>query len=88
MDLEIPRQLTPLIALARRKVCEENLAALRFSPGSNHIAYFQMEDIAYESDRRILYVYTLGSEEPIPVQLDGVHCRSRRGNHFLALVCE
>lgn len=37
-----------------------------FSPDSKQIAYFQMEDIAYESDRRILYVYTLGSEEPIP----------------------
>ncbi|KAJ5669067.1 hypothetical protein N7462_010137 [Penicillium macrosclerotiorum] len=38
----------------------------RFSPNSKQIAYFQMEDIAYESDRRTLYVYSIGSDETIP----------------------
>lgn len=37
-----------------------------FSPDSKQIAYFQMDDIAYESDRRTLYVYTMGSKELIP----------------------
>ncbi|CEJ61117.1 Putative Dipeptidyl-peptidase 5 [Penicillium brasilianum] len=37
-----------------------------FSPDSKRIAYFQMEDIAYESDRRVLYVYSIGSEKTIP----------------------
>lgn len=37
-----------------------------FSPDSKKIAYFQMEEDNYESDRRILYVYTIGSEEAIP----------------------
>lgn len=37
-----------------------------FSPDSKKIAYFQMEDIAYESDRRTTYVYTIGSQGTIP----------------------
>jgi hypothetical protein len=37
-----------------------------FSPDSRHIAYFQMGNIAYESDRRVLYVYTLHSKKTIP----------------------
>ena len=37
-----------------------------FSPDGKRIAYFQMEDIAYESDRRTLYVYQVGSKETIP----------------------
>ncbi|KAJ5684556.1 uncharacterized protein N7477_000901 [Penicillium maclennaniae] len=37
-----------------------------FSPDSKQLAYFQMTDIAYESDRRTLYVYTIGSKETIP----------------------
>jgi hypothetical protein len=37
-----------------------------FSPDGRRIAYFQMENIAYESDRRVLYVYTIGSEKTIP----------------------
>ncbi|KAJ5151226.1 uncharacterized protein N7482_010478 [Penicillium canariense] len=37
-----------------------------FSPDSRRIAYFQMEDISYESDRRTLYIYTIGSEKTIP----------------------
>ncbi|CAL5875206.1 uncharacterized protein PFLUO_LOCUS9510 [Penicillium psychrofluorescens] len=37
-----------------------------FSPDSRQLAYFQMEDIFYESDRRTLYVYTIGSQEIIP----------------------
>lgn len=37
-----------------------------FSPDSEHIAYFQMTDVAYESDRRTTYVYKVGSKETIP----------------------
>lgn len=37
-----------------------------FSPDSKKIAYFQMEDISYESDRRTTYVYTIGSRKTIP----------------------
>lgn len=37
-----------------------------FSPDSERLAYFQMTDIAYESDRRTLYVYTIGSKQTIP----------------------
>ncbi|KAJ5591514.1 uncharacterized protein N7459_001883 [Penicillium hispanicum] len=37
-----------------------------FSPDSERVAYFQMEDIAYESDRRTLYVHTIGSKDTIP----------------------
>ncbi|PGH05947.1 hypothetical protein AJ80_08259 [Polytolypa hystricis UAMH7299] len=37
-----------------------------FSPDSKKIAYFQMEEANYESDRRILYIYTLGSKKTIP----------------------
>lgn len=36
-----------------------------FSPDSKRIAYFQMKDIAYESDRRTTYVYTIGSKNTI-----------------------
>lgn len=36
-----------------------------FSPDSRRIAYFQMENIAYESDRRVLYVYNIGSDKTI-----------------------
>jgi len=36
-----------------------------FSPNSKKIAYVQQADIAYESDRRTLYVYTLGSDKTI-----------------------
>lgn len=36
-----------------------------FSPDGRHIAYLQMEDVAYESDRRTVYVYTLGSNDTI-----------------------
>ncbi|KAA8650437.1 hypothetical protein EYZ11_000863 [Aspergillus tanneri] len=36
-----------------------------FSPGSDKIAYFQMTDEAYESDRRTLYVYSIGSKDTI-----------------------
>ncbi|EPS29403.1 hypothetical protein PDE_04352 [Penicillium oxalicum 114-2] len=34
-----------------------------FSPDGRHVAYLQMEDISYESDRRVLYVHKVGSEE-------------------------
>ncbi|PWY93188.1 dipeptidyl peptidase V [Aspergillus sclerotioniger CBS 115572] len=37
-----------------------------FSPNSDKLAYFQMADREYESDRRTLYVYTIGSDETIP----------------------
>ncbi|KAI9038621.1 dipeptidyl peptidase DppV [Aspergillus affinis] len=37
-----------------------------FSPGSDKIAYFQMTDATYESDRRTLYVYSIGSKKTIP----------------------
>ncbi|PYH96045.1 dipeptidyl peptidase V [Aspergillus ellipticus CBS 707.79] len=37
-----------------------------FSPNSDKVAYFQMADREYESDRRTLYVYTIGSNETIP----------------------
>lgn len=37
-----------------------------FSPDGKRLAYFQMEDIAYESDRRTLYVYQVGSKKTIP----------------------
>lgn len=36
-----------------------------FSPNSKKIAYVQQADISYESDRRTLYVYTVGSEKTI-----------------------
>jgi len=36
-----------------------------FSPDSGRLAYFQMADIAYESDRRTLYIYTIGSNQTI-----------------------
>ncbi|KAI1091320.1 alpha/beta-hydrolase [Rostrohypoxylon terebratum] len=35
----------------------------RFSPSGKHIAYFQMNGIAYESDRNILYVASTESED-------------------------
>ncbi|KAK2807685.1 putative dipeptidyl-peptidase 5 [Onygenales sp. PD_10] len=34
-----------------------------FSPDGKKIAYLQMEDEIYESDRRVVYIYTLGSKE-------------------------
>ncbi|KAI9374431.1 putative dipeptidyl-peptidase 5 [Aspergillus egyptiacus] len=34
-----------------------------FSPDSKQLAYFQMEEKTYESDRRILYIYDLPSEK-------------------------
>jgi hypothetical protein len=34
-----------------------------FSPDSKTLAYFQMEDPTYESDRRVLYLYDLSSKE-------------------------
>ena len=37
-----------------------------FSPDGQRIAYFQMKDISYESDRRTLYIHTIGSQEPNP----------------------
>lgn len=37
-----------------------------FSPDSRRLAYFQMAHPSYESDRRVLYIYTLDSEETIP----------------------
>ncbi|EAU30066.1 dipeptidyl-peptidase 5 precursor [Aspergillus terreus NIH2624] len=37
-----------------------------FSPDSRHLAYFQMAHKSYESDRRVLYVYTLGSKTTTP----------------------
>lgn len=37
-----------------------------FSPESDKLAYFQMTDPTYESDRRTLYVYSLGSKKTIP----------------------
>ncbi|KAJ5750545.1 hypothetical protein N7533_007573 [Penicillium manginii] len=40
-------------------------SAPAFSPDSKKLAYFQMTDISYESDRRTLYVYTLGSKKTI-----------------------
>ncbi|KAJ5702364.1 hypothetical protein N7488_009912 [Penicillium malachiteum] len=36
-----------------------------FSPDSKRVAYLQMRDIAYESDRRVLYVYEIGSKKTI-----------------------
>ncbi|KAJ5855500.1 uncharacterized protein N7529_009444 [Penicillium soppii] len=36
-----------------------------FSPDGRRIAYLQMEDVAYEADRRTVYVYTLQSKETI-----------------------
>ncbi|KAJ5084105.1 hypothetical protein NUU61_008684 [Penicillium alfredii] len=36
-----------------------------FSPDSDQIAYLQMKDIAYEADRRTLYVYTIDSKKTI-----------------------
>ncbi|KAK2764594.1 putative dipeptidyl-peptidase 5 [Arachnomyces sp. PD_36] len=36
-----------------------------FSPDSKQIAYLQMEEEDYESDRRIIYVSSLGLDEPI-----------------------
>ncbi|EKV05244.1 Dipeptidyl-peptidase 5 [Penicillium digitatum Pd1] len=36
-----------------------------FSPDGRHLAYLQMEDISYESDRRTVYVYTIGSTDTI-----------------------
>ncbi|KAK9856379.1 hypothetical protein MYU51_001249 [Penicillium brevicompactum] len=36
-----------------------------FSPDGRRIAYLQMEDVAYESDRRTVYVYTVESKETI-----------------------
>jgi dipeptidyl aminopeptidase/acylaminoacyl peptidase len=36
-----------------------------FSPDGRRIAYLQMEDVAYESDRRTVYVYTLESKDTI-----------------------
>ncbi|CAG8189892.1 unnamed protein product [Penicillium olsonii] len=36
-----------------------------FSPDGRHIAYLQMEEVAYESDRRTVYVYTLESKDTI-----------------------
>ncbi|KAL2818260.1 Alpha/Beta hydrolase protein [Aspergillus cavernicola] len=34
-----------------------------FSPNSKTLAYFQMEDKSYESDRRVLYTYDIASKE-------------------------
>ncbi|KAJ5716289.1 hypothetical protein N7493_008200 [Penicillium malachiteum] len=36
-----------------------------FSPDSKRVAYLQMRNIAYESDRRILYIYEIGSKKAI-----------------------
>ncbi|KAJ6028061.1 hypothetical protein N7540_003637 [Penicillium herquei] len=36
-----------------------------FSPDSKRVAYLQMHEISYESDRRVLYVYEIGSKEAI-----------------------
>ncbi|CAG8389614.1 unnamed protein product [Penicillium salamii] len=36
-----------------------------FSPDGRRIAYLQMEDVAYESDRRTVYIYTVESKETI-----------------------
>ncbi|CAG7921111.1 unnamed protein product [Penicillium olsonii] len=36
-----------------------------FSPDGRRIAYLQMEEVAYESDRRTVYVYTLESKDTI-----------------------
>ncbi|KAJ5212436.1 uncharacterized protein N7498_004082 [Penicillium cinerascens] len=38
-----------------------------FSPDSERLAYLQMTDVAYEADRRTLYVYTIGSKQTISV---------------------
>ncbi|KAL2214806.1 putative dipeptidyl-peptidase 5 [Thermoascus aurantiacus ATCC 26904] len=40
-------------------------SAKPFAINAKKIAYFQMEEDNYESDRRVLYVYTIGSEETI-----------------------
>lgn len=37
-----------------------------FSPDSKQIAYTQMNDIKYESDRSIIYIYSLHSKKTIP----------------------
>nr|AAB67282.1 secreted dipeptidyl peptidase [Aspergillus fumigatus] len=37
-----------------------------FSPNGDKLAYFQMRDETYESDRALLYVYSLGSKKTIP----------------------
>lgn len=37
-----------------------------FSPDSSRIAYGQMSDIRYESDRTVMYVHTIGSDETNP----------------------
>ena len=37
-----------------------------FSPNSDKLAYFQMKDENYESDRNTLYVYSIGSNTTIP----------------------
>ena len=37
-----------------------------FSPNSDKLAYFQMKDNDYESDRRTLYVYSIDSNSTIP----------------------
>ncbi|BDD61071.1 putative dipeptidyl-peptidase 5 [Monascus purpureus] len=44
---------------------EGDSSSPEFSPDSSKLAYFQMKDISYESDRRTLYVYTLGSNDTI-----------------------
>ncbi|OQE19643.1 hypothetical protein PENFLA_c018G09782 [Penicillium flavigenum] len=36
-----------------------------FSPDGRHIAYLQMEDISYESDRRTVYIHTIDSKDTI-----------------------
>lgn len=36
-----------------------------FSPDGRRIAYVQMEEISYESDRRVVYIYTLDSKDTI-----------------------
>ncbi|KAL6230851.1 putative dipeptidyl-peptidase 5 [Aspergillus navahoensis] len=38
-----------------------------FSPDSKSLAYFQMEDPTYESDRRVIYIYDLESKEITPL---------------------
>ncbi|EAW06401.1 dipeptidyl peptidase DppV [Aspergillus clavatus NRRL 1] len=37
-----------------------------FSPNSEKLAYLQMKDETYEADRRVLYVYSIGSKKTIP----------------------
>ncbi|KAF9885016.1 putative dipeptidyl-peptidase 5 [Aspergillus nanangensis] len=41
-----------------------------FSPGSDKIAYFQMADKSYESDRRVLYIHTIKSQKTVAVAED------------------